>query len=388
MKAMYRIPGLALIAVALLGGCSTMSNMLDTINPFSSSGPKIPQLQPLTAKRDVRTQWSVNVGKAGDYAFAPAVVGRVVYAAGRDGAIYRIEEGKVVWKINAGQPISGGVGASQDVVAVGTQKGDILTFAAADGKPLWQARASSEVLAAPAVSDDGVAVKSGDNRVFLFDIKDGSRKWFYQRTTPALALRNVAPPVFSDRFVFVGFPGGKVVALALHNGAPVWEGTVALPKGATELDRVADIVSPPALEGRQICAVAYQGRVACFDLSQSGALMWARDLSSAAGLVIDGAYLFVTDDKGAVHALDRSTGSSLWKQDKLAGRRISGPAVAGGLVAVADIEGYVHFLSREDGSLVARQKTDGTPVRTPVQAYRSAMLVQTSGGDVSLIEAQ
>ncbi len=379
---------LGLIGLTVLSGCSTMSNMADALNPFSNSARKISPLSQITAKREVRTNWTVNAGKAGDYVFSPAVVGKVIFVTGRDGMLSRIEEGKTIWKINVGQAISAGVGANEKVVAVGTQKGDVLAYSADDGRLLWQVKVSSEVLAPPAVGDDALAVKSGDNRVFLLDLKDGSRKWFYQRATPALSLRNSAPPIISDRFVFVGFPGGKLVALALQNGAPMWEGTVALPKGATELDRVADIVSAPAIDGRQVCAVAFQGRVACFDLSQSGALIWARDLSSAAGLAIDGNYLFVTDEKGAVHALDRSTGSSVWKQDKLVGRRVSGPAVAAGLVAVADAEGFVHFLAREDGSFVARQKTDGTPVNVPVQIYRAAMLVQTSGGDVSLIEAQ
>jgi len=337
---------------------------------------------------DVNVLWSAGAGKAGDYTFTPAVVGNAVYVAGRDGAISKLEQGKATWKINAGQALSAGVGASARMVVVGTPKGEVLAFSAEDGKPLWQAKVSSEVLAAPTVGDEGVAVKSGDNRVFLFDLNDGGRKWVYQRSTPPLSVRSAGAPVFSDRYVFVGFPGGKLVALALQNGAPVWEGTVALPKGATELDRVADVVAPPVIEGTQVCAAAFQGRVACFDLGQSGTMIWSRDISSAAGLALDGRYLFVTDERGAVHALDRLSGSSLWKQDKLLNRRVSGPAVRRGTVAVADAEGMVHFLSREDGSFVGRQKTDGTPVRAPVQQLGSGFLVQTSGGNVSAIEAQ
>ena len=280
------------------------------------------------------------------------------------------------------------MGANNRLVVVGTPKGDVLAFSAEDGKPVWQAKVTSEVLAAPTVGDQGVAVKSGDNRVFLLDASDGGRKWVYQRSTPPLSIRSAGSPVFADQYIFVGFPGGKLVALSIQNGAPVWEGAVALPKGATELDRVADIVAPPVVDGRQVCAVAFQGRVACFDMGQGGAMIWSRDLSSATGLALDGRYLFVTDDKGAVHALDRLSGSSLWKQDKLLNRRTSGPAVRRGLVAVADAEGIVHFLSREDGSFAARQKTDGTPVRATVQLLESGFLVQTVGGNTSLIEAQ
>ncbi len=383
-------PLLALLAAAglVLGGCSTVSKTVDAINPFASTGPKMTPLQPLTGSADVRTQWSTSIGKSGDYVFVPAVVDGAVYVAGRDGTLSKLADGKTVWKISVGQPLSGGVGASERLVVVGTPKGEVLAYAADDGRPLWQARVSSEVLAAPTVGDDGVAVRAGDNRVFLLDAGDGGRKWVYQRSTPALAIRGAGSPVFAERYVFVGFPGGKLVALAANNGAPVWEGTVALPKGATELDRVADIVATPVVDGRQICAVAFQGRVACFDLGQAGNMVWSRDISSSVGLALDGRYLFVTDDSGVVYGLDRLSGSSLWKQDKLKNRRVTAPTVRRGLVAVADGEGIVHYLSREDGSFVARQKTDGSPVKASLKPLGSGLVVQTTGGTVAAIEAQ
>ena len=372
----------------LLGGCTTISAGLDAINPFSSSAPKMPPLSPIKATADVRPAWSVNIGKAGDYVFKPAVVDGVVYAASAKGTISRIEDGKIVWKVEVGQALSAGVGANGKLVVVGTPKGDVLAFSADDGKAVWKAKASSEILAAPVVGDEGVAVKSGDNQVFLFDALDGGRKWAYQRATPPLSVRSAGSPVFADRYLFVGYPGGKLVALALQNGAPVWEGAVASPKGATELDRVADVVATPVVDGRQVCAVAFQGRVACFDMGQGGAMVWSRDISSVSGLVVDGRYLFITDDKGIVYGLDRLSGSSLWKQDKLKNRRLSAPVIRRGLVAVADGEGIIHFLSREDGSFAARQATDGTPVRAPLQALGSAVLVQTTGGDVRAFEVQ
>ncbi|AXS79493.1 outer membrane protein assembly factor BamB [Dechloromonas sp. HYN0024] len=380
----------ALLATAglLLGGCATVSDTIDAINPFSSAGPKMTPLAPFTATAEVRTAWSASIGKAGDYSFTPAVVGDAAFVASRSGSIAKLEGGKVAWKIEAGQPLSAGVGANGRLLVVGTSKGEVLAFSAEDGKALWQAKVSSEVLASPVVGDDGVAVKSGDNRVHLLDLGDGGRKWVYQRATPPLSVRGAGSPVFADRYVFVGYPGGKMVALAIQNGAPVWEGTVALPKGATELDRVADIVAAPVIDGRLICAVAFQGRVACFDMGQGGTMIWSRDLSSVTGLAMDSRYLFVADDKGVVSALDRQSGSSLWKQDKLKNRKLSAPVVQRGLVAVADAEGIVHFLSREDGSFAARQKTDGTPVRAPLKMLGNAVLVQTTGGSVSAVEAQ
>lgn len=375
-------------ASGLLAGCSTMSDALDTVNPFSGSGLRMAALKPFAATAEVRTQWSADVGKSEGYALRPAQADGAVFAADHDGTLVRLEEGKTVWKIKVGQKLSGGVGADGRVVVVGTPKGEVLAFSAADGKPLWKVTVSSEVLAPPVVGPEGVAVRSGDNRVVLLDSADGSRKWVYQRATPSLSVRITGAPVFADRYIFVGFPGGKLVGLSVQNGAPVWEGAVALPKGATELDRVADIVAPPVVDGTQICAVAFQGRVACFDMAQGGALMWSRDISSASGLALDGRNLFIVDDGGVVYALDRQSGSGLWKQDKLKNRRLAAPVARRGLVAVADAEGIVHFLSRDDGSFAARQKTDGKPVVAPLQALGGGVLVQTTGGTVAAIEAQ
>jgi outer membrane protein assembly factor BamB len=111
-------------------------------------------------------------------------------------------------------------------------------------------------------------------------------------------------------------------------------------------------------------------------------------MSSSAGLAVDGRYAYVSDDKGALHALDLASGASIWKQDKLFLRQLSAPAARGRLVAVADVKGVVHFISRDDGSFVARLSTDGTPVTAPLQILDDKVLLQTKGGAVMALEAQ
>jgi outer membrane protein assembly factor BamB len=173
----------------LLVGCST----LDALNPFSgSSGPKMAELQAIQPTDAVRVLWSADVGKAGDHTFVPAVVGSSVYAAASDGTVVRLDDGQQVWKINAGKTLSGGVGADQRMVVVGTAKGELFAFATADGSLLWKARASSEVVAPPMVSSGLVIVRSGDHRLAAYDPLDGKRKWVYQRPSTPLSLRVVA----------------------------------------------------------------------------------------------------------------------------------------------------------------------------------------------------
>lgn len=376
---------IALLVAGALAGCSTMER-INPVNWFSGA-PKVKpaELDAVTPSASLAVLWQAGLGNAGGYVFTPAVVGTSVYAAAHDGTLARFDNGAQVWRINAGQPLSGGVGADERMVVVATAKGLVLAFDNT-GKALWTARVTSEVLAAPQVAEGLVLVRSGDNRIFGLDAADGKRKWLYQRSTPALSLRSNVGVTVAGKAALAGFPGGKLVAIALNNGAAIWEATVALPKGATELERVSDVTSAPVVEGREVCAAAYQGRVACFDLA-SGNHLWSRDMSSAAGIDMDARNVYVADDKGAVLALDRANGASVWKQDKLFMRQLSRPIVLGGHVAVGDYQGIVHLLRRENGAFAARTNTDGSGIAAEPQRLARGFVVQTRNGGLYALSA-
>ena len=382
---------LALLAIFQLAGCSGMGEKVSTgfgLWGGKDAGEKPAALVEFKPAAELKSSWQERVGGAGETVLYPAVMSDSVYAAGMDGKIVRfsMETGKQQWSIDSGRKISGGVGADSSLVTVGTAKGEVLAFDA-KGQPLWQARLTSEILSAPRVANDIVVVRTGDGRIFGLDARDGKRKWVYQRAMPALALRSNAGVVVAHGAVFAGFAGGKLVALNLANGNLGWEATVALPRGATELERVTDVSSLPVVDDRMICATAYQGRTACFDIA-SGNLLWARDVSSSAGLAMDDRYVYVSDTRGAIHALDKHSGASLWKQDKLLARQATAPLALGRYIAVADVQGYVHLLAREDGSFAARIATDGSQIGAPPVALNKGFLVQTRNGGLFALNVQ
>ena len=358
-------------SVALLAACS------------SPSGPKPAALETLSDPRSVRVLWSANVGRADHFTFFPALVGDSVYAAARDGTVTRLDaaSGRRRWRAAAETPVSSGVGADAETVAVANEDGEVVAFDAAGGKVRWRARVSSEVLAPPEVGAGMVLVRSIDNRIFAFNAVDGKRRWVYQRASVNLILHAPAGIAISGDTAYAGFPGGKLVAIALSNGGQRWEATVSVPKGSTELERVSDVVGRPALQGREVCAVAYQGRVGCYEAS-SGRQIWSRELSSATGVSVDARYAYVSDDKGAVQALDRSNGQSVWKQDKLSYRQLTMPLPEGQVVVIGDFEGFVHFLERESGSFVSRYDTKGGAVRAVPISLPAGLLVQTEDGSL------
>ncbi|HEX6692901.1 MAG TPA: outer membrane protein assembly factor BamB [Burkholderiales bacterium] len=347
----------------------------------SSTGPKPAELVDLVNPKEVKVLWSSGTSSAGDFFFSPALVGDAIYVAGRDGSVARLDaaDGREKWRVSTDAALSGGVGASARSVVVATEEGEVIALDADTGKPRWRGRVSSEVLAAPTVGEGMVLVRSIDNRIFGFGEEDGKRRWVYQRAPGTLILRTPAGVSIAGDTAFAGFSGGKLAAVSMANGAQRWEATVALPKGANELERIADVVGNPALVGREVCAATYQGRIACFEAA-SGRQLWARELSSVTGVSVDARYAFVADERGTVHAFDRSNGATLWKQEKLAYRQLSRPLAAGATVVVGDFEGQVHFLSRESGDFVARYPAGAAVRAGPLALSGAALLVQTSDG--------
>lgn len=370
----------ALIAGLLaLSGCSLFSGDDDRYAPA-----------PLTEYApglSVRSVWSTSIGRGSGLGFAPAVVGDAAYAATPDGSVVKVDlaSGRALWKASADMDLSAGPGSDGNTTVVASPTGELVAFDDT-GKVKWKARASSDVDIPPVVGYGAVVVRSGDYRIQAYNVETGERLWSLQRPGPALALRSSAQMLLAEGLVITGLPGGKLLAINVGSGNVQWEGTVATPRGASDLERLTDVVGAPQLAPPGLlCAVAYQGRIVCFNVSQGGRPMWAKDFSSASGMVIDGRFAYAPDQNSVVSAFALDNGNNVWKQAALKNRKLTAPAALHGAIALGDLDGFVHFLSSSDGSLLARLSVGGGAIVSPVQATPAGVLVQTGNGNLVLL---
>lgn len=379
------LPLLALLVFSL-SGCSTISGWFGSDNALA----KPADLVDFKPSVELVKSWDANVGAGSPFAFSPDTDGQAVYAAGREGKLVKLDlaSGRELWRIDVGQPLSAGVGVGDGVVLVGTPKGNLLAFKSADGTPAWSARLSAEILTPPVVANGVAVARSNDGKVYLLDSASGKQRWSYSRNLPVLTLREQGHLLLGNTAVFAGHAGGKLTALALNNGAPQWEVNVALPRGATELERIADVVGPLASDDRLVCGAAFQGRIGCFD-QISGSAAWARDFSALRGVVMDARFVYAADERGSVAAFEKLRGANPWKQEKLRDRKLSSPvAVAERFVALGDFEGRIHLLNAEDGAFAARMSTDGSPINSVMIPLKSGLVVQTANGGVYALKIQ
>ncbi len=371
------------LAAGMLSACTSW-NPLVALGIRTEPANKPTPLAPIKASITPKVGWSMAVGKSQGFSFHPVVYEGRVYAASGEGTvtIIDVDSGRLMTRVDTKKRLSGGLEVGDGKIIAGTMKGEVIALDNA-GREMWTSSVAGEVIAPAAVSRKVVVVRTSDGRIFGLSADDGKRRWVFQRAAPSLLLRSDAGVLALGQDVVAGYPNGKLIALDLEDGKLTWEVNVAQPRGATELERIADVAGLPVIDGANVCAVAFQGKVACFEIASRN-LLWSRDLSSSRALARDVKSIYLVDDSGAVHSLDKGTGASVWKQDKLLYRRLTPPSFVDRYVAVGDLEGYVHFLSPENGEIIGRVATDGSQVLS-LLPVPGGVLVQTAKGTVTLL---
>lgn len=360
------------LALVFLPGCSSTTDPADLV-----------EFKPSVELREL---WSVSVGSAKNYVFQPIVVDESVYAAEAGGEVARIDGGRKKWVVDTKVKLSAGVGCDGKIVAVVGEKGEVIALDAETGSEQWRVNAGAEILAPPAVGGGVVVLRASDHRLLGLEARNGQQRWLYQRNMPPLALRSHSGVlIVEDQVALAGFPGGKLVAVSLENGGNLWELNVSRPRGATELERVSDVAGVPVLGRNEVCAVTYQGRAACFDMS-NGNTLWTRDFSSYVGMDRDNRFALLVDDRDSVQALDVYSGITAWRQDAMLRRRLTRPRIIDDFVVLGDGEGYVHVLGYSDGVFVARDRADSSAILADPLPLGNGFVVQSVDGDVVAYE--
>lgn len=372
------------LASTALAGCSTPKWFPSWLGGRSSSEASKPAPLPeFSPSLNVRTAWRVAVGSSRDAYLQPIALENAIFVANARGEVLRLSpEGQVTWRSDTKATLAGGVGSDGFIIAVGSARGEVIALNA-DGSEAWRAQVTGSINTPPLVGRGLVVVRASDFRITAFDAASGRRRWTFQRSTPPLTLKAPTQLALAGDLVLAGFPSGRLVGLAAANGSVRWDVPVAEPRGATEVERLADVLGAPLVLGGDVCAAAFQGRIACFE-GGNGNLRWARDFSAGAGPGGDARRIFGVDARSNVLAFSGATGANAWRQEKLLNRELTTPLALRRAVVVGDYAGYVHFLSPDDGAFLARVALGAEIIAAPV-AFGGGALVQTQDGTVALL---
>lgn len=390
MKPIKYLQGTLLAAVALsLSGCSI----------FGGDELTYKELQPFNETVTPEVVWDESAGGGIDDFFSrlnPVVSDNLVIAADRAGRVtaFDRESGDRVWQrdlqaefAQSGEGwlgraeslrISGGLSEYNDKVVLGTENGDLIALNATDGQVLWHQKINAEILSNPALDATHAVVAAGNGEIFAFSMDDGEQLWSLPTDVPALTLRGTASPTLAAGGAIFGTATGKLSVVVTSNGQQAWETRLAVPKGATELQRLVDVDSTPLVRGNTIYNVAYNGQLAAVEI-RNGRVIWQREYSSFQNLALQGSILYVTDVDDRVYAINTDGGIENWVNDDLEGRELTAPVYFNGQIVVGDDFGYLHFIDAKTGEMAGRLDV-GDPIYVAPVVAEDKLYLQTRDG--------
>lgn len=352
------------------------------------------ELQPLDPTVNLTEVWSVNVGKgfAGRVLnLVPAVTPSHVYAADHRGlvAAFQRADGEKEWSAETGLELSAGPVVTGDMLLMGTSNAELVAISASSGALLWKTALSSEVMSLPRVSHHLGVVRTSDGRIACIDLQHGGIKWTHQRTLPALSVRSLGSPTISGDLVIDGFGSGKLIALNLQDGHVVWESTLVVPRGRSEVERMVELDADPLVHEGVVYATGFQGGMSAVDVT-NGSLLWHQKTGySSHSLLLGKKSIYLTDASSDLWDIDLRDGADHWKQDVLHQRRLTVPALLRDYLVVGDFEGYLHLLRADSGSLVGRMEVDsGEPYIATPEVHEDTVYVYSAAGRLSALRIE
>ena len=370
-------------------GLMTATMMIAACGVF---GDKEKELEPMELVRidetvNIKQIWSAKLGGKSDYlrvALRPVGDGNRIYAASQNGVVtaFDPESGKQIWRTKLEVELSAGPGVGEGRLAVTDKKGYVIVLDTATGEEQWRAYIAAESLATPLLKDESVVLQTIDNRLQARSLFDGQERWSIVQSTPALTMRGSASPVVVGTTVIAGFDTGRIVAANINTGVIIWEALLSPPKGRSDLDRLSDIDGAMALVGQDLYATGYQGRLAAV-ATESGQVLWNREMSSYEGVAADWNSVYTVRDDGEIVALTRRNGNEAWRNGSLLRREPTLPIPFGTFVVVGDLEGFLHFFNNIDGEPVARERLGNEAITSDPFVIANRLYVQSDGGSIA-----
>ena len=358
-----------LLGAVVLAGCSL----------FGPDKPKPKPLEPITTPITVRPAWSQTIG-AVQFPLTVAVNGNVLTMAASDGAVVAVdaESGRALWRANVGAKISAGVGSDGKVTALVTRAGELVALE--NGVVTWKKPLGVRVATAPLVAGGRVFVLGVDRTVQAFDAIDGAKLWQVQRPGDPLTLSQsgvIAP--FKD--TLVAGQGPRMAGIDPLTAALRWEVPLGSPRGANEVERLADLIGPAVRTGDLVCARSFQAAVGCVD-AQRGQVAWSKAIGGTDAVAGDVDLLFGADAADRLTAWRTATGDVVWTSEALMFRVLGPPALIARSVVFGDADGTLHWFSRDKGEAQARVPTDGSAISVPPISIGGLLVVVTRSGGV------
>ena len=251
-------------------------------------------------------------------------------------------------------------------------RGLIRALDAATGDDLWSARVDAAITA-PLVVDSGwliAIVEPGE--VLAFRASDGALMW--RRAVGAPSLHPVVPG--GQNALYVTLTDGRVVALGLEHGEPLWEQTLP------------GTLSAPAVARDRVFVGSTDNFFYALD-ADDGSLAWkGRGGGDVIGAATDDDVVYFASLDNIIRAVNRGNGNQRW-QKSTGTRPVLPPLAFRGIVVLPGLMPAVTVFLGKTGAVMGTHAPGnlvGAPMVDPaLRPFRVALVTITREGVVEAL---
>jgi len=280
----------------------------------------------------------------------------------------------------------GGVAYDEGRVFVTSGFGFAAAIDAISGEELWRVQTDSAVRTPPTAYRGRVYFTTNTNEFITLNQETGKKEWTFQSFVEAARILSSASPAAAGDLVVAPFSSGELVAFMAESGRMLWTETLSRGAQLTALASLNDIAGSPVIDRGLVFAVSHAGKLEAIDI-RSGQPVWVSPIASLQTPWVAGDYIFVVSTEAELVCISRADGGIVWisqlkryeKEKKKKGRITwAGPVLAGDHLLLVSSDGEMVKVSPADGSVVTTQKI-GNTVIAPIVA-NEVVLVLTEAG--------
>ncbi len=405
--------------VALLAGCSSLSNMFDShddtilpgkresvmpdanglktdpaleANPVvvpaaqtnsnwaQPGGTPTNSLHNLALSGALQQAWAVEAGEGSDsdgrLVASPIVVGGRIYVLDTLATVraFNASSGALLWTRSLAPEgedpdgaFGGGLASDGSRIYATTAFGDILALDANSGNEIWRRPGEVPFRDAPTVVGGRLFASSVNNEVVALSTSDGKEQWTFQGVGEQASVISSTSPAVSNGMVVVPTTSGELIAFRASDGIPRWGDALSSAGGLSSIASLSNIAGRPVIDRGAVFAIAHSGRMGAFRL-ETGERLWVEDVSGTQTPWVAGDYVFVLAGDTTLAAVSRKDGKARWKTALPSGQVWSGPVMGGGKLILVSSTGQLAQVSPQTGKILSQKTLDRPIYITPVIA--------------------
>lgn len=317
--------------------------------------------------------WSRDIAKPSKkerLAAAPVVSENKLYVIDTAGVVHALaaDTGAELWRANTaneegnkGARFGGGVSVEGERAFASNGLGDVVALNVADGSVIWRKRPGGPLRGAPTLANGNAYVVTQDNQLFALSQDTGEISWTVSATLESQGVFGVAAPASALGTVVAGFSSGELNAYRYENGRSLWDVVLSRTSMSTSVSSLSDIDAEPVIDQGRVYAIGQGGRMVAMDIA-SGNPLWEQTIAGISTPWAAGEWLFVVTDDARLLAIARGTGKIRWISQMRGFENVKklknpiswvGPVLAGGRLVLGNSRGEIVFASPTDGSVVS-----------------------------------